>query len=364
MVTILHTEASPGWGGQEIRILRECLAFKKKGYRVLLAVNPKSELLQRARLEGLEVIGVPFSYASLATCLKILIPLLKKEDISLINTHSSVDAWVMGVLGKCFSIPVVRTRHLSTQIKGGLNSRLLYNYLADRVVTTCQEVVPMIQKQAGLDEKRCLSIPTGIAQESMCVDQEAQEAFRKKYNITDKQLVVGSCCIMRKWKGLLYLLKAAQKLKAFEHIRFILVGGGVSLDYYKEQAQQLGVLDQVTFTGHLENPLVAISCMDIFTLLSTGHEGVSQASLQAAYLGKPLIATATGGLKEVCVSNKTGIEVETHNADQVASAIRNLDLDEEKRLRFGQAAKQLVEEKFLFQKTVEDMEKVFLGAIH
>ena len=38
--TILHTESSLGWGGQERRILAEAGAMQQRGHRLFLACDP------------------------------------------------------------------------------------------------------------------------------------------------------------------------------------------------------------------------------------------------------------------------------------------------------------------------------------
>ena len=49
--SILHTESSLGWGGQERRILVEALAMRQRGHRLALACDPRGELYHRARLQ-------------------------------------------------------------------------------------------------------------------------------------------------------------------------------------------------------------------------------------------------------------------------------------------------------------------------
>jgi hypothetical protein len=51
--SILHTEWSSGWGGQEIQILSESMAFTEKGYRVIIAGQPGGEILRHARDAGI-----------------------------------------------------------------------------------------------------------------------------------------------------------------------------------------------------------------------------------------------------------------------------------------------------------------------
>ncbi|MDP2279915.1 MAG: glycosyltransferase family 1 protein, partial [Nitrospirota bacterium] len=53
--SILHTESSTGWGGQENRTLQECIGLKKRGARVIILCQPDSRLNKRASAEGIEV---------------------------------------------------------------------------------------------------------------------------------------------------------------------------------------------------------------------------------------------------------------------------------------------------------------------
>ena len=106
--------------------------------------------------------------------------------------------------------------------------------------------------------------------------------------------------------------------------------------------------------------MAAISALDVFTLLSTAHEGVSQASLQAAYLQKPLIATPTGGLKEVCIDKLTGIQVPVFSPDRVSEAILKLFSSKELRETYANNAKKLAK-RFSYEKMIDQMEKVYLS---
>ena len=59
MKTVLHTEASPGLGGQEVRTLNEARWTVERGWRVLVAGQPDGRLLERARAAGLETAPTP-----------------------------------------------------------------------------------------------------------------------------------------------------------------------------------------------------------------------------------------------------------------------------------------------------------------
>jgi len=55
MLTILHTEASPGWGGRKSASSAKHPCFAKGGFRVLIACQPNAPLGREAQRRGLTV---------------------------------------------------------------------------------------------------------------------------------------------------------------------------------------------------------------------------------------------------------------------------------------------------------------------
>jgi glycosyltransferase involved in cell wall biosynthesis len=355
---ILHTESSRGWGGQEIRILREAEGMRKRGHEVILAVNLGGGLIPRAREAGFVVYELPFKKISSIKTIYTLVQICKTHDIDLINTHSSLDAWLGGIAGRLAKKKIIRTRHLSTPIRSGLNSHLLYRSLADFVVTTSSSIMQVIREQASLNPSCLKCIPTGIQPDLLKVDPLKAAEFRASLGVGPSEILVGTVCFVRSWKGIHDLLQAALLLKERKEIKWVVVGGGHVNDY-RPKIAELGLEGIVTFTGHLESPYSAIRAMDIFTLLSTAHEGISQASLQAAYLERPLVTTTTGGLAEVCLDGKTGFTVPPFSPDRVAKAVSKLVDQPALRLQFGSEARQLVEKQFTLQHTLDAMEQVY-----
>ena len=93
-LTILHTEASNGWGGQEIRILSEAEWFRDQGYRIILATPQNGQLNAKARARGFEVFDIPFEkktqlrfFSASAKSSKIINPILSA------HTAASIAGW-------------------------------------------------------------------------------------------------------------------------------------------------------------------------------------------------------------------------------------------------------------------------------
>ncbi|MBT4223459.1 MAG: hypothetical protein HOD72_03230, partial [Opitutae bacterium] len=58
---IMHTEASPGWGGQEIRIMEEMRWFRQRGHDLMLIAPSHSKLVEHAGSEGFKLDHLAFT---------------------------------------------------------------------------------------------------------------------------------------------------------------------------------------------------------------------------------------------------------------------------------------------------------------
>jgi len=353
---ILHTESSNGWGGQEIRILKEAVGLRASGnFQISFAVVRGAKLGAYAQKEGFCVIEINFKRSQSFLALWQLCRMIKKQKIDVVNTHSSLDAWLGGLAARMMGKKVVRTRHLSTPIRGGINARLLYNRLADFVVTTSSAIIPEIKEKACLPSHRIRCIATGV--EPFEIASSAAQEFRRSIGVKEGEILVGTVCVVRSWKGIQDLIGAAKLLRGNPQFKWVVVGGG-----YIHHFQPLVDADlPFVFTGHLEDPRPAFAALDIFALLSTAHEGISQASLQAAFLKKPLVTTRVGGLTEVCRDGETGFVVRVGSPESVVEAVIKLGEDEGLRNRMGEAGYGLVMEKYTQRQMLEQMALVFSG---
>lgn len=354
--TILHTEASMGWGGQEIRILREMIGMNERGWSTILACHPESGLFLNALKYNLDVIPVYWSYKNIFSIWRQLSQTIRDCNIELINTHSSVDAWIGGLIARSCGISVVRTRHLSTPIKGGWNAKLLYEKLADTVVCTSQEAVHIVQKHVKTE---ALCIATGVNREKLDRAFKEQQAARIELGLKEGDIAVATACVLRSWKGLEEFIEAASAFQNQRNVHFFIFGAGSGLAHYQKWLQTHYPQANVRFMGHREDIEKWISSCDIFCLLSTANEGISQATLQAAYLKKPLITTPTGGLIEVCLHGQTGQVVACKKTEEVVSALNYLIHNPQICSSMGEKGHELVSKRFTFSQTLDQMEAVF-----
>lgn len=81
-------------------------------------------------------------------------------------------------------------------------------------------------------------------------------------------------------------------------------------------------------------------------VLPSRHEGLPKSLLEAAACGRPLIATDVPGCREIVIHEKTGLLVPIDNPQALATALLRLVRSSQQRVRFGVAARRLVDEQF------------------
>lgn len=338
-----------------MRILKEALGMRERGHEIFFCVTRGGELVQKARDAGFTVYELPFEKKKFWYVIPSLIRILRRHQIDLVNTHSSIDAWLGGIAAKLAGCKVIRTRHISPKIKEGWKAKLLYGRLADRVVTTCEAVAQNIQKAAALNPSRCQSVPTGVNPDDFAVSSN----LRETWGLSSDDFIVGTLCILRSWKGLQDFIEGAAKLKEHKNIKWVIVGSGPMEAALKQKAAGLCLKETLLFTGFQDNPAAALNAFDCFALLSTKNEGVSQASLQAAYLQKPLITTPVGGLPEVCREGETGFVIGLHQIDQLVEKVMTLKEDANLRKAFGEKGREHVLAHFTKNAMLDQMEAIY-----
>lgn len=341
MKTVLHTESSPGLGGQEVRTLSEARWTGERGWRVLVAGQPDGRFVSRAREAGLETRAIRMRGAWDMPAVWSLARIIRSERVDIVHTHSSVDAWIGGLAARATGIPVVRTRHVSIRIRRRLNP--VYRWLADRVITS-GEAIRQLVIEAGVSPQRAVAIPAGVDLAEFSVPSDG-DTIRGRLGLS--RPVIGSVAMFRGSKGHAPLLDAFATVHAHHpSARLLLVGDGVRRAWVEGLAKERGLGEAVLFTGFRRDVPDLLRAMDCFVLASTRTEGVPQSLLQAFAAGVPAVASAIGGIPEVIVDGETGSLVPPDDPAALASAIEAVLGSPAAAATRARAARKLVEERF------------------
>ncbi len=358
---ILHTEASPAWGGQEIRILRESIGMRERGHRVIIAARPGSDLLRHAGKEKFETIPVDFKRRNFLQIVFFFKKLIEREKVDIVNTHSSKDSWlVLPASRLAKNRPLtLRTRHLSTPVGKNISTHFLYNILPHYVITTGEAIKDQMVNSNGFNPERIVSIPTGVDPDVYNPDAKYTD-IRKELNLDPSTPLVGAVAVIRNWKGLDYLVKAAPIiLKERPDVRFVIAGGGPDIDILRDLVSTTAGADKVFVLGHRDDILNVFGSIDILVHPSYANEGVPQTILQAMAMKKPVVASALLPLQEIVIDNETGLLARIKDPENIAAAVIKLLRDNELSQRLGESGRRFIASSYLFTHMLDKLEYLY-----
>jgi len=124
------------------------------------------------------------------------------------------------------------------------------------------------------------------------------------------------------------LIKAFALVRAQRPARLVILGEGPLRPQLEALAQQLGVADQVSMPGFVENPFAYMRRAAVFVLPSQ-YEGLPNVLIQAMACGCPVVSTnCPSGPEDILDNGKYGHLVPVGDVEAIANAIlRVLDGD-------------------------------------
>lgn len=359
---ILHTEASAGWGGQELRILAEMQGLRARGHVLELAAPAAARIHGEAAALGFRVHDVPIGRKSLRGLLAMH-RLLRTEHYDVVNTHSSTDSWLVALANTLpgVDVPLVRTRHISAPVSHNRATRWLYNRASAALVTTGEKLREELLQVNGFRDVPIRSVPTGIDPARF---QPADAALARAELELPPLFTIGIVATLRSWKGHRFLVDAFAQLRAQgRSVQLLIVGDGPARDPLQAQVAQLGLGGAVHFTGHDPRPERWFRAIDLFALPSYANEGVPQALMQAMMAGLPCVTTLVGAIGEIARDGETAVIVPPQDPQALAAALARLMDDPLLRGELGAAARRFALQHCTLEAMCDAMEEVFADAV-
>ncbi|MFQ5813181.1 MAG: glycosyltransferase family 4 protein [Anaerolineae bacterium] len=185
-------------------------------------------------------------------------------------------------------------------------------------------------------------------------DFSGEALTRKKakemLGIDPKQRVILFFGLIKRYKGVECLIKAFPTVKKRLPEAKLLIAGKPNEDFspYENLIADLGIVaDVITHPRFIPyREVVAYFCAADVVVLPYVKTYQSAVVFTAYTFGRPVIATATGGLPEVIEQGKSGYVVPPADEQMLAEAICEILLDEKKTTQMGDYARHLAETKY------------------
>ena len=163
-------------------------------------------------------------------------------------------------------------------------------------------------------------------------------------------------------KGGSVLLSALKLLSGRgRRVSLVVAGAGPEKQNLVDQAQALGISENVFFAGGLSQPQLADAMQraNAVVIPSLFPDPAPLVSIEAALAGRPVIASRTGGLVDIVEDKHTGLLFEKGNPAALADAIEILLSDPELQSRLGDQARAAAMKKYTLTAMADNYEKLY-----
>jgi glycosyltransferase involved in cell wall biosynthesis len=367
---ILYLHEAAEIGGGENSLLNLVDNIDKDKFNVVFACPGKGAFPDRLRERGIAI--HPIIYPQVRTLIGVpstvgkLCDIIEKDGISLIHSNSIRTHLYAAIAGRLKKIPVVwHERNLITNEI--IDPDKLLSFLPDSIVCNSRAIAERFISSGKMPGK-VIVIHNGVNTGVFNPLVSAKDA-RQKIGIGPEETVIGIASRFNTGKGHETFLKAAKIVcsdlqNGPQKVRFLVVGSAVFEEdkkrekYLAEFTRTLGISDKVIFTGFIDKMADMYAAMDIFVLASFA-EPCGRVIFEAMAMGKPVVATNTGGTPEIVVDGVTGILVKPKDPGAMAYALKDLVRDKIKRISMGAEARKRIEDHFSIQKNVERTEELY-----
>lgn len=280
---------------------------------------------------------------------------LREIEPDLLSTHSSKAGWLGRLAGRLAGVPVIFTAHgwafadgvpaakagfyrLAERLAGRLSQRIITVSEADFRLAAASRIAPA---------KRMVAIHNGVPDISakLAADPGRQPPRVIMVARFDRQ------------KDHATLLQALNHLKE-KAWSLDLVGDGPLRPQVVELAVRLGLQERVRFVGSRPDVAEYLARAQVF-VLSSKWEGLPRSILEAMRAGLPTVASDVGGVRETVAEGQTGSLCVPGDVRSLRDGLLSLLDRPDLRIELGRAARRRYEERFTFDRMLEQTQSVY-----
>lgn len=365
-MNVLHIYQNSQVGGIQQQILGILGAYDRSVVNPMFCcLGPKKEIARE--IEALEIPCFALNrkeYNKFSPGIILdLYRLMRTHHIHVLRTHKYRANLYGRPAARLARVPVViaSEHNIYRDREKRLRRKLLNKFLSgitDKVVAVSEAIKSDIARYDKVNQSKLLIIRNGVNIDKFT----AKGAFanvRKELGIRDETTLIGFIGRLVQNKGLEYLLEAFSRVKKeCVDSTVMIVGYGSLMEELKKSAQRKGIGNDVLFTGQRRDIPAVLSAIDIFAMSSV-KEGLPNALLEALAMGKPVVATAVGGIPEIVENGVTGLVVRPADPGALEEAILRLINDKSLANRLGAEAQDFIIQNHSIETTVQKWQSLY-----
>lgn len=369
-VTRILLASSRASGGMARHVIALMSGLRGEGYELAVACDPDGMIAEAARAREIPVYPVAFRGGASPTRAMLaawqLSGAIGSFQAHIVHTHS-YHAGLVGAVSTPLARParMVATMHsyppYARDGQGlGSSGRLAVRLIlgrASRVVVVSEALRHSLLPFRPDAAAKTVVIPNGVSVTSEPPLSQAQ--VRAAYALPAGVPLLGMVARLAPQKGIPEYLRCVRLvLEGWPDAHALLVGDGPLRAQAEALARDLHIEDRLHLLGQLDSARGAIWALDVLVIASTS-EGSSVVAMEAMALGKPVVATAVGGVPEVVTEGITGFVVPPGSPEALADAVVRVLADPEAAQAMGDRGRQRVATHFAIELMIERTKQVY-----
>jgi glycosyltransferase involved in cell wall biosynthesis len=316
-------------------------------------------LVSQLRERGIPVYSLERSSPFELWAWRPLLRFLRDQRVDVIHAHKfGSNVWGV-VLASIARVPVMVAHEHTWSWEGEPLRRALDRHLVARgssvFVAVSREDRRRMSAIEGIDPARTRFIPNGMPP----LAPPSGADVRGELGIAANVPVVGSVGVLRPQKGLDVLVETARMVVGeVPTARFVIVGEGPEQATLHNRVAALGMADRVLLAGFRPDVADTLAAFDV-AVSSSYFEGSPLAVMEYMATGKPIVATAVGGVPDLLEDGVHGLLVPPGDPRALADAVLRLLREPATARRLGEQARARQLTEFTMDAMVRRFEELY-----
>lgn len=367
-IRVLYLHGSKRIGGAERALMRLADAVGQMGVEPVVIWPREDRAFTWLQSRGIRAVRVKLpawrhglSLALLPFVLARLRRSLVASEIDLVHVNNYRTAPFGRIVSRWAGVPCV------CHVRELISSEKIRQYrlrLPDVLIAVSQAVGDALVA-GGISPDRVTVVRSGIALPPRPAEEQ-RAVLRRELGVSPDDPVLGIVAHILPHKGYDDLVRALALIKEkLPRIRCLIVGEAPRrwyLHHLLDLAERLSVRERLILLGFQDDVAPWLGAMDLFVLPSH-NEGLAITLLEAMAAGRPVVATAVGGIPEVVRDGETGILVPPHDPRRLSEAVIGLLDAPELAARMGEKGRRRIEAAFTLEGEARQTALVYRQAL-
>jgi glycosyltransferase involved in cell wall biosynthesis len=337
-------------GGTERLVIQIALELRRRGH-VPVVFGPHDGIGQgwlRQELQGLGVVWdfLPRRWMLDPRAVLDIVRLLRRYRVDAVHSHEFAPSVFGAVASRVLRLPHVLTMHSNLYFAGAWRRRAAFRWAVrhSAAVAVARDTRDDVERMLSLPPGTIRVIPNGVA-----ASPGRRAPVRTELGLGDEDVLVVALGNLNPRKAHILLLRAMAELgRRRPDLRWHVAiagrdqGTGAELQQFAASGD---IAARVHLLGHRADTEDVLAAADVFAMSSL-HEGMPLAIMEAMFAAKPIVTSMAGGIAEMLTEGREGLLVPVGDSEHLSRALERVVADKGLRGTLGQAARARAERQF------------------